>query len=163
MIEQLSQWIDGHKLLTISVIMPLLSLALSFASAWYATKKALKTEHQKMSFTGVMKIADFRQDWINTLRDAMAEFQSYGILPNSNPTKERDFYRLGIKIELLMNPNDPSYPKLQEYICNFMNVSHGKPEDKYSPNAPFVNLCQTILKREWDRLKSDIENGVDPT
>lgn len=109
-----------------------------------------------------MKIANYRQAWINTLRDEMAEFQSYGVLPDSDPTRERDFYRLGTKIELLMNPGDPDYEELQNYMYNFLLVSDGGVIDKYSKNAEFVELCQKILKREWDRLKLDIEKAVNP-
>ena len=112
-----------------------------------------------MKFDGAIKIADYRQEWINTLRNEMAEFQSYGVLPNGNPTNERDFYRLGTKIELLMNPEDPEYQTLQKYMYNYLMASEGDTIDKYSQNAAFVELCQKILKREWDRLKSDIQNG----
>lgn len=159
MIDQLSQWIDERQLLVISILIPLLSAIVAAASSWYATRKALKTEHLKMRFNGVMKIADFRQAWINTLRDEMAEFQSYGILPGSDSTNKRDFYRLGTKIELLMNPGDPDYPELRKHMYNFLTVSDGDTNDKYSQNAAFVELCQKILKREWDRLKLDIETG----
>lgn len=162
MIELISEWINNHQLLVISVLIPLLSAIFAAISSWYATRKALKTEHHKMRFDGVLKIAEFRQEWINTLRDEMAEFQSYGILPGSDPGKERDFYRLGTKIELLMNPHDPDYLELQEHMYNFLSVADGDTIIKYRQNAGFVALCQKILKREWDRLKSDIENGAHP-
>ena len=112
-----------------------------------------------MNFDGVMKIAEFRQAWINNLRDEMAEFQSYGVHPETNPANERLFYKLGTKIELLMNPNDPDYPELQKQMYRFLAVSEGDTIDKYSQNAEFVALCQRILKREWDRLKSDIRKA----
>ncbi|WP_297769973.1 hypothetical protein [uncultured Alcanivorax sp.] len=162
MIDQLSQWIESHQLLVISIFVPLLSAFFAAASSWYTARKALKKEHLKMKFDGVMKIANYRQAWINTLRDEMAEFQSYGVLPDSDPTRERDFYRLGTKIELLMNPGDPDYEELQNYMYNFLLVSDGGVIDKYSKNAEFVELCQKILKREWDRLKLDIEKAVNP-
>lgn len=159
MIDALSAWINEHQLLVISVLIPILSAIFAAASSWYSTRKALKTEHIKMRFDGAIKIADYRQEWINTLRNEMAEFQSHGVLPNHDPASNRDFYRLGTKIELLMNPDDPNYPALQQCIYNFLMVSDGDTIDKYEQNAAFVELCQKILKREWDRLKSDIQNG----
>ncbi len=113
-----------------------------------------------MNFAGMLKISDFRQAWINSLRDEMAEFQSYGILPNSDPTKEREFYKLGTKIELLMNPDDPDYINLQTQMYGFLSAADGGRLEKYSQNSDFVKLCQKILKREWDRLKQDIDHGV---
>lgn len=158
-IEQISEWLNAHKLLVISVAIPLLSAAVAAASSWYSTRKALKTERLKMGFEGILKIADFRQSWINNLRDEMAEFQSYGVQPGTDPTKERMFYKLGTKIELLMNPSDPDYPALQAQMYKFLSVADGDTVNKYSQNAEFIELCQRILKREWDRLKSDIHNG----
>jgi hypothetical protein len=121
-----------------------------------------------MVFEGTMKIAEFRQTWINNLRDEMAEFQSHGVLPGHDPTKERDFYRLGTKIELLMNPRDPDYGKLQSLMYGFLSTANGDASDKYGHNAQFVTVCQGILKREWDRLKRDIAKasaaeGAQPT
>ena len=86
----------------------------------------------------------------------MSDFQSDGILPSNDPTKDREFYRLGTKIELLMNPNDPDYPKLSNLMYHFLLASDGGAIVKYSNNAEFVDVCQKILKREWERLKTDL-------
>ena len=158
-IEQISQWINSHQLLVISVLVPIFSAIVAALASWYATTRTLKVNRHRMNFEGVMKIAEFRQAWINNLRDEMAEFQSYGVHPGTNPAQEREFYKLGTKIELLMNPGDPDYPVLQKQMYEFLSVSDGDVIDKYSRNAEFIETCQKILKREWDRLKSDIQNA----
>jgi hypothetical protein len=158
-IEELSTWIDAHQLLVVAVLIPLVSAAAAAASSRYSTNRALRTEHKKIKLEGALKIANFRQDWINTLRDSMAEYQSYGILPGSDPTKEREFYRLGTKIELLMNPGDPDYPALQKLMYAFLYSAEGDVTEKYGNNAEYVSICQKILKREWDRLRQDIERN----
>jgi len=155
-VDDASKWIDAHQLLVVSVLIPLVSAIVASAASWYSTHRALRTERAKMVFEGELKIAEFRQAWINSLRDEMAEFQSYGILPGHDPTKEREFYKLGTKIELLMNPSDPDYPTLQSLMYSFLSAANGDILDKYGHNAQFVTTCQAILKREWDRLKSDI-------
>jgi len=159
-IEELSAWIDAHQLLVVSVLIPLVSAAAAAASSRYSTHRALRTEHKKIKLEGTLKLAEFRQNWINSLRDAMAEFHSYGTLPDSDPTKEREFYRLGTKIELFMNPKDPDYPALQNLMYSFMDTADGDISDKYGNNAAYVSLCQKILKREWDRLRADIEKAA---
>lgn len=88
----------------------------------------------------------------------MSAFQSYGVLPGSDPTKNREFYRLGTKIELLMNPNDPDYQQLSKLMYQFLMASEGDTFAKYGKNAEFVDLCQKILKREWERLKADLQS-----
>ena len=156
-IDQISELLNSHQLLVISVIVPLISLLVATGASWYSTRKVLMLDKHKMNFERVMKVAEFRQSWINNLRDEMAEFQSYGVHPGTDPANERIFYKLGTKIELLMNPNDPDYSALHQQMYNFLSVSDGDAIDKYSQNAEFITCCQRILKREWDRLKSDIE------
>ncbi len=159
-IEELSSWIDAHQLLVVAVLIPLVSAASAAASSRYSTTRALKTEHRKIHLEGTLKIAEFRQAWINNLRDVMAEFQSYGVLPGSDPMKEREFYRLGTRIELLMNPKDPDYSALQNQLYAFMRSADGNMLDKFRNNPEYVSLCQKILKREWDRLRRDIEKAA---
>lgn len=158
-VDGISQWIDAHQLLVVSVLIPLVSAVVAVASSWYSTRRVLKAERTKLAFQGDLKIAEFRQAWINSLRDEMSEFQSYGILPGHDPTKERAFYKLGTKIELLMNPGDTDYKELQALMYSFLSVANGDKIDKYSKNAEFIEVCQRILKREWDRLKSDISHA----
>jgi len=158
-IEQISQWANSHQLLIISVAVPILSAIVAAVASWYATRKTLRANKHRMNFEGVMKIAEFRQAWINNLRDEMAEFQSYGIHPETSPAQERIFYKLGTKIELLMNPKDSDYATLQCQMYNFLSASDGDTKTKYSQNAEFVKTCQGILKREWDSLKEDIQNA----
>lgn len=67
-----------------------------------------------------LKISDMRQSWINTLRDEMAEFQSYSSLKNTSDAEKRNWYRAGTKIELLMNPSDPEFGNLREAMYKFL-------------------------------------------
>lgn len=158
-VDDISQWLNSHQLLVVSILIPLVSASVAASSSWYSTRRALKVERTKMAFDGILKVAEFRQNWINSLRDEMAEFQSHGVYPGADPTKERMFYRCGTKIELLMNPNDPDFNELQSQMYGFLKATDGSTIDKYSRNAEFVSLCQRILKREWDRLKSDLHSG----
>ncbi|MCB1694178.1 MAG: hypothetical protein KDI19_15510, partial [Pseudomonadales bacterium] len=144
----------------VSILIPLMSAFVGAGAAWYSTRRALKVEQKKINFEGTLKVAEFRQTWINDLRDAMAEFQSYGVVPDQNPSQERKFYELGTKIELLMNPSDPDYGALSATLYNFLITADGNTIEKYSNNSLFVDLCQRILKREWERLKTDIENAT---
>lgn len=90
----------------------------------------------------------------------MSDFQSHGVLPGNDPTKDREFYRLGTKIELLMNPEDPDYQDLSRMMYRFLIDSESEDSAKYGNNAEFVEICQKILKREWERLKADLENKI---
>jgi len=87
-------------------------LVAALASAIAGQRSVKQTTIAQTTF----KIADFRQAWINDLRNSMAEFQSFCITPGFDSGKEREAYRLGTKIQLLMNRNDPDYKELYEFV-----------------------------------------------
>lgn len=117
---------------------------------WRNFNKQLKSAH-------ALKVAEMRQAWINNLRDAMSKFQSFGVTPDLNHLAEREFYEFGTRIELLMNPNDPEYPAL--HACLYRFLSAEDMIEKYSANPEYVEVCQRILKREWETLKREIASA----
>ena len=120
-----------------------------------AAKLALKGVERQIALNYAVKMAEFRQRWINDLRDAMSGFHSVAILPGS--LDKREFFRLGTKIELLMNRNDPRYPNLDECMYDFLTAESRA--EKWSCNAPFVTICQDILKTEWELLKRELASA----
>lgn len=156
--EEITAWLTSNQLLVFSLLVPTASAIVAFLSAWYSTRRALRTEQSKLDFQGTLRISEFRQNWINELRDSISDFQSHGVLPDNDPTKDREFYRLGTKIELLMNPNDPDYGKLQDLMYGFLIAADGDTVSKYRNNAALVEVSQRILKREWERLKADLQS-----
>jgi hypothetical protein len=55
-----------------------------------------------------------------------------------------------------MNPDDPDFGALHSALYGFLGVK--TIEEKYKANPQFVTICQRILKREWDKLKRDVES-----
>lgn len=131
---------------------------LAVAAAMWSTITAFRIHRQTISMQATLKISDFRQVWINDLRNAMAEFQSYGVTPELSQERERKFYELGTRIELLMNPADEKYQALQTSLYRFLNAN--TPADKFSANPEFIAICQKILKTEWEILKRDIKKPL---
>ena len=105
--------------------------------------------------TANLKLAEMRQAWINSLRDDMAAFQAIGVTPAVDHAKEREFYRLGTRIELFMNPDDDKYPALRAALYAFLHEE--TTEEKYAANPGYVEICQNILKAEWDVLKKEVK------
>jgi len=110
-------------------------------------KKQVKSAH-------ALKVAEMRQAWIGNLRDAMCTFHSYGVTPMLDHATTREFYEYGTRIELLMNPEDQDYNELQN--CLYVFLAAKTDIEKFSANAKYVNVCQRILKHEWDKLKDAI-------
>jgi len=123
-------------------------------------KNARAREYEHRKITSVLKISEFRQAWINELRETLSDFQSIAMEPNSNPADERSFYKLGTKIKLLMNPEDSDYSTLEDLMYKMLAVEKGDLHAKYSLNPEFIDVSQKILKREWERLKGDLRNAT---
>jgi len=125
----------------------LLGVTITIVIQWRNFNRQLRSAHS-------LKISEMRQAWINNLRDAMAAFQSYGVTPGLDHHKKREWYEAGTKIELLMNPADPDFEELQQRMYAFFGAT--ELGDKFSTNPQFVAVCQRILKREWEVLKSEV-------
>ena len=104
--------------------------------------------------TANLKLAEMRQAWINSLRDDMAAFQAIGVTPTVDHKAQQEFYRLGTRIELFINPKDDNYSDLQDALYAFLQAQ--TTDEKYAANPGYVRICQSILKAEWDVLKNEI-------
>ena len=118
---------------------------------------ALAGVSRQIDFQIAAKLAEFRQAWINELRECMSEIQSFGVTPELEHSRTRKFYKFGTKIELLMNRGDPNYQNLQQ--CMYAFLSAKTIEEKFACNAPFIEVCQDILKTEWEVLKREMREA----
>jgi len=136
-------------------VLPLIGV---FIGAWLTSRATLRSSRNaltgirlQMTLQAEIKLSDFRQAWINILRDCLAELQSIGMTPGKEAQKEQRFYELGTKVELLINNKDEDYEPLQKIMYRLLFSE--TIEDKYRCNAEFVEVGQRILKREWEVLK----------
>ena len=118
--------------------------------AWRANKIA----ENNISASIDLEIAKLREKWIDDLRTEMVEFS--GCISDeklSEDIKMKAFVHFN-KILLLMNPEDPDFGELEDLM-----LAMTKEDDEVfnpKPHVDFIKLCQLILKREWERLKSDL-------
>ncbi|MBL4617697.1 MAG: hypothetical protein JKY46_08360 [Robiginitomaculum sp.] len=116
------------------------------------------TTSKQIRMQAKMKIADLRQEWIHQLREAMAQFQSFAVTPDLSHQYQQEFYRYGTKIELLMNNADRDYKNLQDCMYNLLEAI--SIEEKYKANPKYIEVCQEIIKREWETLKKNLRNLI---
>jgi len=151
--------------LIVAILVPIISGLVAIFIANYTVKKTIASENKRQNLSRQQTISEFRQAWINSLRDALAEFLSYGMSFSEDPNTARKMHELGIKIELLMNPADEDYRELQLYLKDILGPSGQAMLTSKSPVAQIpdfksrlISLCQKILKREWDKLKAEMNN-----
>jgi hypothetical protein len=126
----------------------------SFLSAWLSGRNANKAAQRQNDLTAKMKLADFRQAWINQLRDTLSEFQSRAMISDRQLVELQELHRLAQKIRLLMNKDDANYGRLSNMID--LLISDTDPEGRAETVREATPLLQNILKAEWEVLKRDL-------
>jgi len=133
----------------VTLFYPLLAgIVLTLLTVLLSGRNAAKNARSQNDLAGKIKLADFRQAWINELRDCVAELQSRSLQPMPRDVNEME--RLAHKIRLLMNPNDSNYVELSKLIDDLLG------DADYGVVNRMTTLTQTILKTEWEVLKSDL-------
>jgi len=112
-----------------------------------------------------------RQAWINALRDLISEYVSISGLMHagdwSNRTeiefdqKMERLVLLSAKIRLMLNPKEDDHQRLSKILGDLIltmgarAVASGKRDSEKARIlvGELVLLSQTILKREWERVK----------
>ena len=132
----------------------LVGVGLTYANARRSNEISERNAQRVDSTTRSIKLSEHRLLWIQKLRDEMAVFQSWGMTPGVDHAAKREFYEHGTRIELLMNPRDPDYRALQGLMYRLLSADGI--DEKYSVSGEYVELCQGILKREWEIAKMEL-------
>lgn len=109
---------------------------------------------------GRRAIAEFRQEWINNVIEALSE--QLAILTKPPPISADDQHRvsvLGIKIGLLLNPAEEDTRLLTEAIDGLVVAPPAEAPTRMDEVAV---IARRLLKREWDRLKSEMQGEHTP-
>jgi hypothetical protein len=144
-------YVAGIVAAIVSTIGTLIASRISLKASNETARKAFVGITRQLEFQTRAKMAEFRQAWINELRAHMSTLQSLGVTPNLPHAEQEAFYKAGTMIELLMDRNDPRFTELQACMYAFLDAR--TIEEKYICNAPYIRVCQDVLKAEWERLK----------
>jgi len=136
---------------------PLIVSVLALTGILITVAIQLRNFDRQLRSAHTLKISEMRQAWINNLRDSMAAFQSFGVTPGLDQHDKREWYEAGTKIELMMNPSDPDFEDLKNSMYRFLGAV--EVTDKYSANPEYIQICQRILKREWEVLKQEVHSA----
>lgn len=111
-------------------------------------------------------ISPIRQVWINELRMIIAEIASKSAhywAAGYEDRKDSEYYRiteLEHQLKLYLNPKENDHLELMEKVnkmTNDISASNYKDDEKFwNAHNDVMEISQTILKREWERVKNDI-------
>ena len=111
-------------------------------------------------------ISPIRQQWIDNLRNTIIELLAkshHYCVSGTEDREDGEYYRiieLEKKIILLINSKEEDHNKLLENISEMLdNLYKGGMKSEivfWEKHNDIIKISQSILKREWERVKNDI-------
>ena len=99
-----------------------------------------------------LKKAEFRQAWINSMREDLAQYSAlhWSRELQGGVEERREAVALQARILMRMNPEDRDYGALLDALHHpIANQTEGR--------EALAIVGQRFLKREWERLKDDLD------
>lgn len=125
-------------------------------------QQAIQFREQLIQQSGQAKlqvISPMRQQWINTLRDTVAEILSQATqlhLRNDPPesTERMQLAAREAKLELLINPKEEDHRLLLQSVRFVVNsISGAERHEFHNGHCTAVKIAQKVLKQEWEVTK----------
>ena len=104
------------------------------------------------------KRAEFRQAWIDKLRESLVK--TYIGFSNPDGLIKEDAEH-ALRTLLLINRNDQDYPKLSKCIAKMADKKKLSNDEVDSIGREILEISQDILKREWNVIKEEINKFDD--
>lgn len=111
-------------------------------------------------------ISPIRQQWIDNLRNTIIELLAkshHYCVAGTDDREDEEYYRiieLEKKITLLINSKEEDHIKLLKNISEMLdNLYKGGMKSEvlfWEKHNEIIQISQSILKREWERVKNDI-------
>lgn len=162
-LERLELIISKYDGTLISLGTLFLVSGLALLTTHLANTSAAKREEYNRRIQAELKLAEFRQTWINDLRNNIAEYVSHvGFTRDLQQNVDSEKVgNIAARVELLMNAQDPNLKPLRKAMATLYNASISKDESSSEAMAELTHVGQEILKTEWDRLKKDLASIKD--
>lgn len=149
---------------------PLLSLVVAALAvfvgpliSWSIAKRQVQSS---LAVANKQIVAPMRQAWINSLRDILADLTSSALhyyVAGFEERTDEEYQHLTLmehKLQLMLNPHEADHQQLEELVRK-MIAALGRSKDgdqEFTETHPLVvSLSRQILKREWDRVKDEIQ------
>lgn len=149
------------------------SVVIGVLSAWATTLVTAQTAKKRRQHEAIVQISVFRHQRIHTLRKTLSKFQSRmfiicsgqlagkGAQHSEVASRLEETYRLGTKIELLVDHSDPAYSQLRAVMEELAEIASGRGSSGNLPelDKKFVAVSREIVDRAQERLDADLSGS----
>lgn len=160
-ISDLNIWIASHKELITVVAVPSLTW---FVTSWNMRSQNLRSSKDReasRSMERAVKVAEFRRQWIEELREELGQIIviTGDISWNTGDSKEHfmgmvDRHAIAARILMRLNPTDAHYKALVDSVYSAINATNSA--DLADAHIGIIDHGQKMLKIEWDKLKEEM-------
>lgn len=150
-----NEFVRLNKEVLLSIGTLLLISFLALIQTYISNKSSDSRDQANRAVQAELKIAEFRQEWINSLRDELEEFNQ---LAFADP-KERDNSRISAvlaKVRMRLNLNESLALSLYKAMLEAGRTDHRSGEDEVAALISLNEAAHKYLSNEWKRLKDDI-------
>jgi hypothetical protein len=158
-------WILEHQAFVVALGVPILTAFVAAVVSWLTNRSNIKAQERARALQRATKIAEFREAWMNELREDFARLSSIHVaaMRKDANVKVEELIEVGTRILIRMNREDPDFPAVERLMARALDY-FGRSSDelkeldeKYASDERLVRIAQRILKREWDRVKLELE------
>ena len=136
-----------------------LVVGLSVWASHLANRSAEIRDSANRALMAEIKVAEFRQSWINDLRDELEEFSQITF----SKIKDRDHVRLSAvmnKIRIRLNLSEDAQRELWEAMLSAARHDHKDVDAEITARLLVSEKANAFLRGEWGRMKRDIKNAL---
>ncbi|WP_164549460.1 hypothetical protein [Tsuneonella rigui] len=125
----------------------------AFISSIISARVQRRNAELQARTAAAIKLAEFRQIWIEKLRE---NFVSLQVKIASRPLDvDKELSDDIFRILLMMNKKDVSVDAIKDLVSRSLAAS----EDGRRAQVELLGLLQDVVKREWEVVKADLRNS----
>ncbi|MEW2912259.1 hypothetical protein [Leisingera sp. JC11] len=155
-LTDVNSWITNHQSLLTVVALPFAAFLIKYISDSAAEKRAARERRLHLELSRRLKLADFRQAWINEVRGNFSDILSIASNPEARAGSDIDLINRKIfSVMLRLNPKETEAKALARKISELQDAQD---EHLHGSVLELASLMNAYLKAEWDRLKKELED-----
>jgi len=150
-LEEVNTFISSNQSTLTVIFVPILTLWVTARVSKSNANVADISQEKQRKLAHQLKLAEFRQAWIDNLREDFAIYSAltWDAETNAGLESKKERIKVQTRILLRLNPRDKDYDLVVQSLRNPV-------ADKSKGRQAIYEIAQPLLKREWDRLKADL-------
>lgn len=154
----LEEFLLSNQAILTSVGTILLIAAFGVLTTEIANRSAEKRDVAMRTVQSQLKIAEFRQSWINSTLDEVTNFSR--LIASHNRSSRDELVWLMARISIRLNHEDALSRNLIEAMNKCVKSTENSDIDRRDAVLEFISASHFLLNDEWRRLKSELRSAI---